>query len=910
MSNEARVKESVVERVARELRTESPPPEMVAEAAARVWSRVAAAAASTAGGASAAHRVPDEGQPLRSCADYQALMPSLVDGSLPKARRLLVEDHTRECIPCRRALHAARAGRSAEATVSASPRPSSWLRAASVAGAALGAGLLAWMAWTLVPVSQTGAAEVKSVDGQLFVVDESGRQMLLDGSSLSGGEEIHTAQDSGAVVRLADGSLVEIAERSSVRFRVHRSGTTIRIARGSIIVEASEQGAGHLDVSTDELLVSVKGTIFAVSHGTKGSRVSVIEGEVRVEHGKEKKTLYPGEQLGTRHAAALSFEEELAWSRNVGHYLEVLRELAGLRRALNQLIAAQQPRHSTRLLDLAPAGTVVYVAIPNPTVTMAEAYRLLRERVAANPRLSAWWHEAVDDVGFGTMVDRFMEELRSLGEYLGEEVAVALTDVSTEGNPAVVLLAEVTDALALETSLEANLHELQAAVGAGADGSSLVVVDDPFATAGGGEGLRVWIAGDVLVASTSAERLREVATSVEGAANPFVATAFYGRLAHSYSAGAQYLGGVDLSRILPEVLRGEERSQEQELSQERVLELTGMLAVEHLVVEREQDEALAHTAATLSFDGERRGMVGWLAEPAPLGALDFISPDASFVSAFLVEDPATILDELYAFARIEDEDFDQRLAEVEAELGFRPEDVAVALGGEFAFAIDGPALPEPSWKLVAEVRDQRVLQNILEQAASRVNAVANGAGGLSIEAVAGTRGRTFYHLTAHVEGGAGDVSALVDGRSVVYTYHGGYLVAAPTQAMVERAIQLAEGGVSFVQSADFQRLLPADGYIDVSALVFNRLGEVLGGLFDRIASSSVELTEDQRAMISELEAEVGPSLHVAYGEPDRIRIVSNGPSALPFLGVGQLLGLSQVLSMIDPAAAAGTATWQ
>ena len=52
--------------------------------------------------------------PIRTCEDYQKMLPAFLDGRLTDARRLLLEDHTRECLSCRRALKQERSRRAAK----------------------------------------------------------------------------------------------------------------------------------------------------------------------------------------------------------------------------------------------------------------------------------------------------------------------------------------------------------------------------------------------------------------------------------------------------------------------------------------------------------------------------------------------------------------------------------------------------------------------------------------------------------------------------------------------------------------------------------------------------------------------------------------------------------------------------
>src|SRR5262249_49614327 len=107
---------------------------------------------------------------------------------------------------------------------------------------------------------------------------------------------------------------------------------------GDMMVFAAKQAPGrHLYVQTRDLKVSVVGTVFLVNADDDGSRVAVIEGEVRVQQGEVQKSLHPGEQLASNPKAEnLKLFLETGWSREAFAYLSKLHE------SMAQSLAARQ----------------------------------------------------------------------------------------------------------------------------------------------------------------------------------------------------------------------------------------------------------------------------------------------------------------------------------------------------------------------------------------------------------------------------------------------------------------------------------------------------------------------------------------------------------------------------------------
>src|SRR5262249_38835281 len=159
------------------------------------------------------------------------------------------------------------------------------LRWAVAAVLVVGLGLFAWP-WIQRSINSlyTLSAIVEAAQGGVYKVTGDKTQAVKAGEKLLRGEHIRTAKSSGAVVKLSDGTLVEMRERSEFSVNDTTMGATINLERGQVIVQAAKQRSDRkLFVQTDDSLVSVTGTIFSVNSGAKGARVSVIEADVPVD---------------------------------------------------------------------------------------------------------------------------------------------------------------------------------------------------------------------------------------------------------------------------------------------------------------------------------------------------------------------------------------------------------------------------------------------------------------------------------------------------------------------------------------------------------------------------------------------------------------------------------------------------
>ena len=831
------------DRLLSRIRNDSPDERLVTQAGDRVWKSIAEASPATSA----------DPHTLRSCADFQSLIPAYLAKQLAPARALLFEDHVHTCVACRHALERERDGERQQIWTLETKHSSSFLWRWTMGAAAFAAVIVVAFAFSngLLPGQHPIRAEVQAVDGSLYAVDGADVRLIPAGYQIRNGDEIRTAKASTAVVRLLDGSLVEMGPRAEVSVSRQWRGTTIHLQGGQVIVQAAKQERGRrLYLATEDGMVSVKGTIFSVNRGIKGSRVAVIEGVVRVDFGETSADLTAGEQATSSTAVSkVPVQDEIAWSRNSAKYLALLGDFAILQK---QIAAIPGPglRYSSDLLPLVPDHTVVYAAVPNLANTIGEANRLFRDRLQQSPALRDWLKQ--QQKGNGPKLQDVLDQVKNFSSYLGDEVVFAV------GKDGPTYTAPVIFARVRQPGLDSFLQTERKRLSANSSQNQLQIVSDPWSvTPAAGRPLLVYLKDDLMIASEDLSQLQLAAgRAQQNGQSQFVATPFYQQIAGSYQQGVEWFFCADMEQIVQQNVQQGDGSRH-DLP-------PGIGDVKYLMMGHRGLAGKSESHADLTFASERQGVASWLASPASMGSLEFVSPDASMVTSAVIKNPRSIMEEIFKMAGSGDPGFTEHLADFEAKSGVNVlNDIAAPLGGEVTMAFDGPMLPTPRWKMIVEVYDPATLQGTIERLIDGYNRENNHGHALQV-ANKHVGSRLYYTISSPNQ----------PNYEIDYTFVDSYLIAGPDMGTISRAIQIRDAGYSLTHSSTFQALLPNDGYTNFSAIFYHNVGPVVGPVAERLKASGA-LTAQQLQSIDALTANSAPGMIYAYGEPSRITVASN-----------------------------------
>jgi hypothetical protein len=554
--------------------------------------------------------------------------------------------------------------------------------------------------------------------------------------------------------------------------------------------------------------VAVTGTVFSVSSGLKGSRVSVIEGEVHVSKDNQEQILHPGQQTVTSpNLEPVSVKDDISWSRNRDALVQQLEKLrAGL-----AAVPLPRLRYASKLLGRLPASTMFFASIPNLADYLGQTQTVFSQKMAESPELRTWFG------AHGNHVQTILEKVRAGSEYLGEEIAIfGFRDSAGEVRMPVFLAEARRDGFAdflKQEKLPMAVEQRNGLVAFGPDSAALSAF----------------------------------AAGLDTPASGFQDTSFYTRIAQNYHNGAGLLLCADLGQMDAAKTIGGAR---------------------YFIAEAKQVDSQMEMRATLGFDGPRSGMAAWLAAPAPMGALDYVSPEATLVTAFVVRNPAAIVDEVVGMQQHSPAAAEKAFADARIQTGIDiRNDVAGALGGEFSLSLDGPAIPVPSWKLVVEVYEPVRMQETLGKFVEAYNRQTVKEGGRPLRVSQEVfEGRTYYMIAG------ADGSPLTEAH---YTFSDGYLIAGPTRALVSRALQVKAMGTSIKHSAAFVAMEPRDHYNNFSALIYQNLGTTLAPIASLLGAFGGQGGAGRNNPLAML-GNMKPTLIAAYGEPDRISVASTG----------------------------------
>jgi len=831
-----------------ELRGEQPDAKTLAASAERVWRRL-----QTGEGAEAATNAL---QMIRGCADIRSLLPAFHQRELPPARALIVQDHLRECVSCR----SYASGRGFDGTTGASWRMKPASRGfqwsfARLSLVAVTAALLVGLVWTGRSWYFAGPAgsraRIDSIEGQAYVIGGAGERTLKAGDEVSEGEFIRTAANSRAKVRLFEGSEVEMNQRVELAVSATRRDTTIRLDQGSIIVQAAKRRTGHLYVSAPDCTVAVTGTVFSVNSGTKGSRVSVIEGEVHVKHAGSESILHSGDQVATTQSVGLvPVRDEIAWSSDLDHELALLAEFSKLRTKLAE-IQTPGPRYESKILPLLPADTVLYIGIPNLGDALQQANQIFQQQLSQSKVLQDWWNKSGNANQHPTPQE-LIDQIQVMSRYLGDEVVITARGGSASNGPGLVLLAEVRQS-GLKDYLQNHFSET---VTSPQGKTNLRIVDTQSLSslAGVERGMTMLVRTNMLVVGGDAASVREMSAQLDVGATFFAETDFGQRITNVYSRGAETLVAANLGQII--------NSSHAQHGDSTALQNSGFNDIKYLIASRGESSSQGDNRITLEFNGQRRGIASWLAAPAPMGSLDYVSSNAGAAVSFVAKQPALMLDDVFSTIGASDPNFTQDLEKANSELGLDiRNDLASALGGELTLALDGPVLPTPSWKAIVEVNNPGALQIAIDKLLQAVNREAQKSNqpGVTLNQTQ-SGGRTFYTIQSQSVGLSTEYA---------YTFSDGYMIIAPSRALLLAALQTHANGTSLAHSASFRALLPSDNQANFSAMIYQNLSPILKPL-------ASQLTSQQLAFLQQMAADSKPSVFCAYGESDRIEVASSG----------------------------------
>ena len=553
-------------------------------------------------------------------------------------------------------------------------------------------------------------------------------------------------------------------------------------------------------------------------------------------------------------------------SQELSKYPGLLPELGKLAERMKNEVQLPAGRNRSQVLPLLPDSTTVYAALPNYGQAAHQALAIFKEELRDNAALRDWWQHSVNGAAGVTFEDS-VEKFYELSQYLGDEVVVSGDAVADKEFFAV---AEVKKP-GLKQFLQSLTHQPLTNFPA-----TTRVLDEQdlaaqTADAPSDKAHVILVTRDLVVVSPSIDAAKAFMSRLSRHSTTFASTPLGQRIQRSYSGGTGFVVATDLQKILRQLPVGEPAQTQQMLTQ------LGFDNLKFLVWEHRSAPGQSAGQVELSFTGPRHGIPSWLAAPAALNSLDFISPKAVVADAVRLKNFAEIYDSVQALATVANPNAFASLEQMQQMMGINlRNDLLSHLDGEIAFELDGVIGQQPAWKAIFRVNDPEHLQQTLTKllAASGQQASPALVDGIKYYSFAAPAGKAPMQIN--------------------YAFCDGYLVIASSRELIEQGVQAHRSGVSFAKSAN---LSSTPNSQPVSALMYY-VPAATGAA--RMQAGSPEVAQ----LFSKLYS--SPVIARTYADEDEIRVVSNNSGA--DVGVFMVIAAVAVPNLLHARSAANEAS--
>jgi len=520
---------------------------------------------------------------------------------------------------------------------------------------------------------------------------------------------------------------------------------------------------------------------------------------------------------------------------SMNKYPGLLPEFNRLFDRLQHDVTFPPDRTQSRLLPLLPPSTIAYIGLPNYGGVARQALTIFQQELNSSPDLRAWWA----DTGMakhGPEMEDSVDRFSKVSEYLGDEIVVS--GVLDGREPDLLIVAEIR-----KPGLKPLLQNVGIPFADKSKPNVRILDPQELGTAidTHRQELFILVRPDFVIASSNLGRLRSFNLQLDRGNRDFGSSHFAQRILQSYVGGISWVGGLDLQRLVglipndPGLVR---------------LQRTGFTDVKYAVWEHRQISGRSISRSELSFTGPRHGVAAWLAAPAPIGSLDFVSPKAMFSVSLVLENPAQMFDDIKQLSA-SDPNALASVRKMEAALGISLQyDVLAQLSGEITLELDSVA-PQPVWKAILGVKDANRLQQTLAAMLIRARVLSSEYSDAGLP----------YHVLP--------LPSAQGTTAIAYAFIDGYLTIASSPTALAEAIRLHKNGESLGKSRRFSDLLPA-GHTGASAVLYEDPAALMTLQMQRLSPGTAQ-------SMAQLMGKSKPVVLCAYGEPDAILEASSSP---------------------------------